>query len=218
MPASSASSLFAAQPRLLEQRADDVATVADDVDDLRLRVREWERAREMCELGRLLDGADRADEPGTARDRRIRRRRRGSLGGCERRELWDRGLDRRDLAEVDESGQRADRPGEERRPRPRRPDDEHEAVVQAAEALAERGAAPAVRAAWLREGGSRPASMMPGHGAILAVPCGASARQPSTSMPCSGPSSRAERRETCGSRTRRCVSGCPAVAARAVPR
>ena len=73
--------------------------------DLRLGVGEWERSSEMCKLGRLLDGANRAHESGTARNREDPAQAPGSLGGRERGKRWDRRLDRRHLAEVDEAGQ-----------------------------------------------------------------------------------------------------------------
>ena len=130
-----------AKPRLLEQRADDVAPVANDVHDLRLGVGERERSDEVRELRRLLDGANRADETDATRDGEdpSQRRAASAVGARQARE---RGLDRRHLAEVDEAGQRADRAREERRPRAWRAEDEHEPIVQPAEALAERGATP----------------------------------------------------------------------------
>ena len=60
--------LLRPQPRLLEQRADDVPSVANDVHDLRLGVGERERTSEVRELRRLLDGANRADESDATRD------------------------------------------------------------------------------------------------------------------------------------------------------
>ena len=59
----------------------------------------------MRKLRRLLDGANRAHESGTARNRKDPAQAPGGLGGRERGKRWDRRLDRRDLAEVDEAGQ-----------------------------------------------------------------------------------------------------------------
>ena len=134
--------LLAPQPRLLEQRAGDVAAVADDVDDDGLGERRRDRGHEVGELRRLLDRPDGADEPDPSRDVENPAKPPRRLVGRERGELRDGGLDRRDLAEIDEPGQRPDRPGEERRAGARRADDEHEPVVEAPEALAEAGAAP----------------------------------------------------------------------------
>ena len=90
----------------------------------------------------LLDGANRANESGTARDGEDAAQTSGGLVGSKRGKLGDRCLHRRNLAEVDEARQRAYGPCEKGRPGAWRPDDEHEPVVQSAEALAERGATP----------------------------------------------------------------------------
>ena len=96
------------------------------------------------ERGARAPASARRREP-SPRARRVARLRGSGAGGWRPRragapQARDRRLDRRDLAEVDEAGQRADRACKEGRPGAWRPDDEHEAVVEPAEALAERGA------------------------------------------------------------------------------
>ena len=160
-------------------------------------------------------GRARVSAPPAARPRRGRRAGpgRGSGGGerpprCggEGRELGNGGFDRGDLTEIDEARHRADRPCEERRPRARRAQDEDEAVVEPPEPLAERCAAP-------RGEPLRHAELVQrrfeesGHRAILAA--ASRPGQPSTRRPCSGPRRRPERRDTCGRRTSRWVSGSP---------
>src|SRR5439155_12512811 len=51
-----------AKPAALEQRADDVASVPDDVEDRRLGVGADGRPDDEAQLGRLLDGPQVADE------------------------------------------------------------------------------------------------------------------------------------------------------------
>ena len=123
---------------------------------------------EVRDLGRLLDGTHRADEPGAAGDGEDPAQPSRGLVRWQRRELGNGGLDRRDLAEVDEAGQRADRAREERRAGARRADDEHEPVVERPEALPQRRTAP--RGEALRDAEvERDRLDEAGHGAILAV-------------------------------------------------
>ena len=133
---------LAAKPGLLEERADDIASVAHDVYDARLGVREWDRPDEERQLGGLLDWTDGADEPDAARDGEDPAEARRGFGRCKRGELRYRGLHRGHLPEVDEAGKRADRAREKGGARPRGADDEDEPVVESPEALPERRASP----------------------------------------------------------------------------
>ena len=112
-----------AQPAPLEQRTDDVAPVAQRVDERRTRERLRHRRQHERSLGRLLDSAAAADEAqatDAVEDR--------SDLPC--RDVRNRGLERVHLAEVGEAGERADGAGEERRARPRAAEDEDEPVVE----------------------------------------------------------------------------------------
>ncbi len=162
--------LLASEPGLLEQRAGDVAAVADDVNDDRLGEGEWDCGDDVCQLGGLLDRTHGADEPDPARDVEDPAEPLSCRVGREFCQLRNGGLDRRDLAEVDESRKRADRAGEERRPGAGRAEDEDEPVVQASKTLAEARATPgreALRNAELIRGRVDD----PVHRAILAAAC-----------------------------------------------
>src|SRR6476619_2529847 len=134
--------LLRPKPRFLEQRADDVPPVANDVHDLRLGVGERERSNEVRELRCLLHRANRGDEAEATRDGEGPAQPAGSLGGRESRKFRNRSLVGCHLAEVDEAWQRPDCAREERCPRAWRPEDETEPIVEPAESLAESGAAP----------------------------------------------------------------------------
>ena len=153
-----------AEPAALEQRADDVPPVADDVNHLRARVGGQRGVDEEGRLGRLLDRAPSAGEaePSHALDDRAQPP--GGLVRGHADELRDRGLERQHLAQVDEPGLAADRLGDERRARPRRADDEDEPVVDAAAASVP-AREDASRGAAVERGGPR----QPAHARTLAV-------------------------------------------------
>ena len=120
-----------AQPAPLEQRTDDVAPVAQRVDERRPRERLRHRRQHERGLGGLLDGAAAADEAeatDTVEDR----------PDLLCRDVRNRGLEWIHLAEVGEAGERADRAGEERRARPRAAEDEDEPVVETSQRRAPR--------------------------------------------------------------------------------
>ena len=117
-----------AEPAHREQRAHDIATVADDVEHGRLRVRAYRGTDHEAELGRLLDRPKVADEgePPDPLDRRAELPR--GLVLSKRHPAIDVRFQRLHLAEVDEAGLCADCAGEERRPRARRADDEDDSL------------------------------------------------------------------------------------------
>ena len=130
-----------AQPAALEERADDVAPVADDVDELRLWEGEGERLRDEGRLRRVLDGPPAADEAEPTRRGEDPPNASCRLAGRKPRKLWNRRLERRDLAEVDEPRQRADRLPEKRRPRARTAENEDEPLVEWPQSFPNRAAA-----------------------------------------------------------------------------
>ena len=126
-----------AQPAALEQRADDVAAVAHDVDGAGLRVGAEGRGEDERRLGRLLDPAPAAHEREQADALEDAADARRGLGRLQRRQGGDARLQGRHLAQVDETRHAADRSGEEGRSRAGRPDDEDEAVVGRAQTRTE---------------------------------------------------------------------------------
>ena len=126
-----AAAAVGAQPAALEQRADDVAPVAEHVHGRRLRIGEERGLERERRLGRLLDGAEPAREPeqADALDDRpeLPRGRRRRLA----REPRQRRLERRHLVEVDEARLRAERLPGEARPGARGADDEDEPLLPA---------------------------------------------------------------------------------------
>ncbi len=136
------SRLLRAEPRFLEKGTDDVSPVPDDVHDAGIRVRDGEDGRKVRELGCLLDSPHGSHEADPSRDHQDPAQAPGSLFGLQRRELGNSRLDGRDLAEIHEARQRPDRASKKRRSRARRPDDEHQAVIESSEPLAQRRTAP----------------------------------------------------------------------------
>ena len=113
------------EPAALEQRAHDVAAVAQRVHRERLRIGLQRSAEHVRGLGRLLDAAQSPREPDAPDPLEDR----PQLG--RRRPFGKRRLPRRHLAEVDEAGQAADRAADERRPGARAADDEDEPLLPA---------------------------------------------------------------------------------------
>ena len=129
--------LARAEPTPLEERADDVAAVADDMNRPAMRIGLRAGREHVRRLGSLLDAAQPGDEreaPDALEHEPDPVRRPASRGAHQCR---DRRLVRADLAQVDEAGHGAERSGQEGRARPRRADDEHEPVLAAPQPLAE---------------------------------------------------------------------------------
>jgi hypothetical protein len=119
-----------AQPATLEQRADDVTAVADNVDELRLRKRTLRRLGHKRRLWGLLDRPHSAGEreaPG--QPKRATDPYRG-IGGLGLFELGDSRLESRDFPEVDETRARSDRLRKERRSRARASEHEDQPLVE----------------------------------------------------------------------------------------
>ena len=114
-----------AEPSFLEQRADHVAAVADDVQDSGPGVGENRCRQHEARLGGLLDRPQVADEREAPDALERRSELNGGLGGRKPPPALDGSLQRPHLAEVDESRLRPDRAGEEARPGTRRADDEN---------------------------------------------------------------------------------------------
>src|SRR5207342_3850667 len=100
-----------------------------------------DRLDEERNLGRLFHAAHRSDEADSSRYRQQASEAPRCLRWREHGQLTGPGLERSELSEVYEPRQRADRPGKEGRSGTRRPDDENKSVVEASQALGERGCA-----------------------------------------------------------------------------
>src|SRR5262249_1455133 len=111
------------EPASLEQRAHDIATVAQHVYGERFGIRLERCVEDVRRLGRLLDAAQSPREPHPPDPLED-----PSQVVC-RRAGRERRLPRRHLAKVDEAWEAADRAAEERRPRPRAADVKDEPLL-----------------------------------------------------------------------------------------
>ena len=147
-----------AEPASLEQRADDIPTVTDDVDEHGLWKPSSDRLCNVGRLGRLLDTAEVTHESKPPRDAQDAADPWCSLGRCEVRELRDGGFQRGDLTEIDEARCRADRAGQEGGPGTGAAEHEDHPLLERADCRAERRRAlpgnPACRAE-LKGGGAK---------------------------------------------------------------
>ncbi len=120
-----------AEPAALEQRADDVPAVADDVQRHGVREGEGERVRDERRLGRLLDRAEASDEPeppGGGEQSVGSRAAASSTASVD--ELGDRRLEGRHLAEIHEARAGADGSCEKRRSGARATGDEDDSLIE----------------------------------------------------------------------------------------
>ena len=113
------------QPAALEQRADDIAAVAEHVHGSSLGVRPERRPEHEAHLWCLLDTAQMRDQAEAPDPREDQLQPRGRILLGELSELRDRRLDRAGLPQVDETRLFPEDSRQEGRSRARTPDDEH---------------------------------------------------------------------------------------------